>query len=79
MPMFRVLPKVWRVFLVSADTISLEARRRISRMVDSAPSMTPAEEDVITVTVVVTVDIISLPLITNLYQASILGLGMGLL
>jgi len=78
MPMVRVLPKATRAFLESADTSSFEASRKIRRTVDIAPRVAPAD-NVATVMVVVTVDIIKSPFsaflrIINLYYTSILGL-----
>jgi len=82
MPMLRVLPSILRLCLVSASTISFEASRKIRRTVDIAPSMAPAD-NVATVMVVVTVDIIASPFYaflctTNLCFTSILGLPLGL-
>jgi len=68
MPMLRVLPSILRDCLVSASTSSFEASRKIRRTVDIAPNMAPAD-NVATVTVVVTVEIISSPFSAVLYQS----------
>ena len=68
MPMVRALPKALRVCLVSADTISFEARRNIRRTVDMAPNVAPTA-NVAIVIVVVTVEIIESPFSAFLYHS----------